>query len=135
MRTATEYINEPRHWCPLSEKYTGVDSLLSALLDGWEINRRVLRHETRISSYRSINIYYFELQRKSQIVTMAVVHNPHIVKVIQQYRLQVITHTFFERVEVATVEAKAIKTETETMEAETVKQHRGGRAFNERRIS
>lgn len=114
-----ELINKPVHWCPRSEKYSGVDSLLSALMEGWELNRRVFRHETRLRPPRPIVVYYFELTRDSQTATMAVVSNPQIDKIIAHYRLHVITHTFFERVEVETVEAPAV--ETETVEARVVK--------------
>ncbi|GAB4513476.1 MAG: hypothetical protein OHK0046_14190 [Anaerolineae bacterium] len=106
-----DHLDEPRHWCPRSEKYTGVDSLLTALLEGWTINRRVYRHEIRLHS-RSINVFYFELKRNGRVVTMAVVNNPRIDAILVQYHLHVITHTFFERPEMETREAATIQEST-----------------------
>lgn len=79
-----------RHWCPRSEKYTGVDSLLELLRQGWVLNKRVLYHEVWHSTRPSI-VYYFELKRNHEIVTMAVINSPLIRSILKQYDLQVIT--------------------------------------------
>lgn len=90
------YIEKRRHWCPQAEKYTGLDSLISAVLEGWVISRRVFRHETWRGGTRPAVVYYFELKRGQKVVTMPVVSNPCVVPLIRHQGLEVITQAFWE---------------------------------------
>lgn len=86
----THYLLKRRHWCPISEKYTGVDSLLDALMRGWVLSHRVLYQEVWHSTRPSI-VYYFRLRRGQEVLTMPVINSPLIHTVIQKYDLQVVT--------------------------------------------
>ena len=94
----TPYTDKHRHWCPQAEKYTGLDSLISAVTEGWTINQRVFRHETWRGGTRPSIVYYFELKRGRLIVTMPIVSNPCVIPLIDRYELEVITSTFWEAV-------------------------------------
>lgn len=84
------YYLKRRHWCPLSEKYTGVDSLLDALLLGWVIDKHVQYQEVWHSTRPSV-VYYFNLIRGQESVTMPVISNPLIPSIIRKYDLCVET--------------------------------------------
>jgi hypothetical protein len=93
----TPFTDTYRHWSPQGEKYTGLDSLISAVFDGWMLSDRVFRHETWRGGARPVTVYYFELKRDQKIVTMPVINNPCVVPLIEQFDLQVVTQTFWER--------------------------------------
>lgn len=93
----TTYPDIPRHWCPQAERYTGLDSLLSAIASGWKVNTLVFRHETWRGGMRPVVVYYFELKRGQHVVTMPVISNPCVAPLIDIYRLQVITQAFWEK--------------------------------------
>lgn len=116
----TQYIEKPRHWCPHSEKYTGVDRLLSAVLEGWTIQKNVFRHEALRRMSRRTIVYYFELKRDEHVVTMAVIANPRITEVIQAYGLRVMTNTYLEASAQETVETPVVATNQETVQAPAV---------------
>ena len=90
------YVEKRRHWCPQAELYTGLDSLVSAVSEGWVINGRVFRHETWRGGTRPAIVYYFELKRGRLVVTMPVISNPCVVPLIDSCGLEVITQTFWE---------------------------------------
>ncbi len=101
------YTNTPRHWSSHSEKYTGADSLISALDDGWKLYHRVYRQEIILSGGRYTHIYFFELYKDQSIATMAVMDTPIIVRLVKKYHLQLAETT--PHAEDETVEAPAIK--------------------------
>ena len=82
-----------RHWCPQSETYTGADSLLTALAEGWQMGPRVMRHDVRIGSsqVRFTSVSYFELRRDGRTVTMPVLATPMITRIIVKLDLSVLT--------------------------------------------
>ena len=90
------YFDNRRHWCPQAEKFTGLDSLITAVFEGWTISSRVFRHETWRGGTRPAVVYYFELKRSQLVVTMPVVSNPCVVPLIDSCGLEVITQTFWE---------------------------------------
>jgi hypothetical protein len=89
----TPRASNRRHWCPRSEKFTGVDSLLSAISDGWTINHSVLHHQVWRGGTRPVDVYFFELIRGRHIVTMPVISNPWLERVIVEYELQIHTYS------------------------------------------
>ena len=66
----------PCHWCPLSQPYAGVDALLGCLDEGWEIMGDVYFDEHWFGEARRICVYRFDLRRHNHCVTMRVVWNP-----------------------------------------------------------
>ncbi len=88
----TALSDRGRHYCPKSEAYTGVDSLLSAFYRGWLPSQIVYRHQVWRGS-RPVNIYYFELRHNDELMTMPIIENPHVVTLIEKYELSIITRS------------------------------------------
>ena len=84
-----EYMDVVQHWSPNSEKFAGADSLLTLLYDGWQMNRTVKRREHWFAGMRSVYIYHIELERNGEKVTMPVVHNPYINRMIRSNNITV----------------------------------------------
>src|SRR5689334_2636368 len=84
------FTETPRHWCPHSEKYTGADSLITALRNGWALSRLVYREDIFHGGSRHTTVYYFELKRANEVVTMPVVSTPLIVRIIARLSLKVL---------------------------------------------
>lgn len=84
------YTRRHTHWSPNSQRFTGGDALLSALRSGWTLNGRVFRDSVMMSGARFTTIYYFELQRGAEAVTMPVISNPWVVRFVAEQDIQVI---------------------------------------------
>ena len=79
--------DEGRHYCPHSEKYTGVDSLVAAIHNGYTPQPYVRRQTMWRGGSRPVHIYYFELRRDNEAFTMAVVKSPRVTQIIDKYEL------------------------------------------------
>jgi hypothetical protein len=84
-----EYPDIYRYWSPLSEQYAGGDCLFAALYCGWTVNPVVYREEHWRSESRSVCVYHFELVQDGQLVTMPVIANPYINRLIRDQALEV----------------------------------------------
>lgn len=84
------FTETPRHWCPHSERYTGADSLVTALRNGWALCRLVYREDVFHGGSRHTAVYFFELKRDGDVVTMPVVGTPFIVRFIAHLNLKVL---------------------------------------------
>jgi hypothetical protein len=84
------FTETPRHWCPHSEKYTGADSLITALRNGWALSRLVYREDVYHGGSRHTAVYYFELKRDTAMVTMPIICTPFIVRFIAHLNLKVL---------------------------------------------
>lgn len=84
------YTETPRHWCPHSEQFTGADSLITALRAGWALCRQVYREEYLQKGCRRTTIYFFELKKDEQVITMPVIGNPFVVRFVAAQRLHVV---------------------------------------------
>lgn len=71
-----------RHWHAESERYTGGDALNTALDEGWMISDIVGFQEVSHMGARGTVVYHFELTRKDQTVTMPVVGNPYVDRLV-----------------------------------------------------
>lgn len=83
------YMREGRHWSAHSEAYTGADSLVTAMRHGWEICGQVYRHDVLLGPGRVTSVFYFELIRDGQTVTMPVVRNPFVMRLLRRYNLHI----------------------------------------------
>lgn len=72
------------HWCPLSQPYAGVDALLSCLDGGWEITGDVYFDEHWFGEARRILVYRFDLIKQNRCVTMHIVWNPMLDRLLMQ---------------------------------------------------
>ena len=70
-----------RHWHEGSEPYTGGDSLVAALQDGFEINLVFIQAKP-LYGWRTVNIYRFELKRGETTLVMSVIANPFVARLV-----------------------------------------------------
>jgi hypothetical protein len=84
------YTDLPRHWCPQSERYTGGDALLTCLNEGWKVQDDIYYEEHWHGGSRRVLIYYFVLVKDNQSVTMRVISNPTIDRLLSQLGIRVI---------------------------------------------
>jgi len=82
-----KYTNTDRHWCPLSERYTGADSLLAAQRNGWRVLQIVYEETIILRGGRSTSIYYFMLIQNSQRIVMPVLNNPFVQRMLAQRKM------------------------------------------------
>jgi hypothetical protein len=73
-----EYVDVMRHWSPKSEKYSGGDSLLTALYSGWSLSETVYVEDAWHSGMRRVPLYHFELHRNGETCNMVVIDNPYV---------------------------------------------------------
>ena len=69
------YSSCDRHWNEESEPYTGVDSLLSMLNDGWTLIPMIAYEEHGNRLHHTV-VYHICLERGLEEVTMCVINNP-----------------------------------------------------------
>lgn len=86
-----------RHWCPLSETYTGTDALLTILGQGWQIFRVVFRQDFWLAGTRRVSVYHFRLYRQTKMVRMAVIENPAVLRWLHSTKLLIIPFTTAEK--------------------------------------
>lgn len=84
------YIDYLRHWHADSEQYTGGDALYTAIKDGWGVSSVVGFEERWRTGSRGTPIYYFELTRNGETVTMPVIGNPYVRRVIRAIRAKLV---------------------------------------------
>ena len=88
--TSIEDIIAYRHWHAESEVYAGGDSLATALFLGWTASDIVNLEEHWYAGTRRVAVYYFELLRDTEKITMPVICNPYVDRLISTLTLQVI---------------------------------------------
>ncbi|HLV34498.1 MAG TPA: hypothetical protein VKY59_05265 [Spirillospora sp.] len=89
-RFNTFYTDLPRHWCPQSQRYAGGDALLTYLKEGWEVQGDIYYEEYWHGGARRVLIYYFVLTNGDECVTMRVLGNPLIDRLLQELDIRVI---------------------------------------------
>ncbi len=70
------YMAEVRHWDPESENFTGADALFTAFDNGWTLDKDVEYEEHWYAGTRGVTVYHFTLRRDDETMTMKVVTNP-----------------------------------------------------------
>jgi hypothetical protein len=95
--TSIEDIIAYRHWHAESEAYAGGDSLATALFLGWTSSDTVHLEEHWYAGTRRVAVYYFELMRDTEKITMPVIGNPYVDRLIATMTLQVIPVGKFQR--------------------------------------
>ncbi|MBZ0292372.1 MAG: hypothetical protein K8L99_07365 [Anaerolineae bacterium] len=78
------HLDLTRHWCPLSQPYAGVDALLSFLNGGWTMEDAIACDEHWLGGNRRILVYYFVLTNQEDVVTMPVLCNPVLDRLLTQ---------------------------------------------------
>jgi hypothetical protein len=78
------YMDKIRHWHSESERYTGGDALYTAIENGWAIGEVVGFEEFEGTGMKAVAVYYFELSRGSEHLTMPVLNNPFVRRLIKE---------------------------------------------------
>jgi hypothetical protein len=76
-----------RHWDGESQRYAGVDQLITSLLNGWDVDDVVLVEKPADSSAQ---VYHFCLRRADTLIEMPVLANPHVERIITHMKLVVL---------------------------------------------
>lgn len=82
-----------RHWSPECESYSGGDSLLGALEEGWRLvkSRQITQ---RTLSNRPVTIYIVWLENGEQMAIMRLVGNPYITHLLnEKQHVEIVTAT------------------------------------------
>ncbi len=82
------YTERRRHYCPHSETYTGCDSLITALREGWELSSRMVIQETFWRSGRGVTVFHFQLRRQTEWMQMSIINTPYVHYLIEEYNLE-----------------------------------------------
>ncbi|GAB4513963.1 MAG: hypothetical protein OHK0046_15390 [Anaerolineae bacterium] len=71
-----------KHWCPQSENYTGGDALVAHLNDAWAIVGHIRTQVVNFPGGRQVTLYTIRLRRDNQSITMHVLSNPFVEKIV-----------------------------------------------------
>ena len=74
---------EFHHWNPKSEKFASLSNLTSAVLWGWQVNSLVIDRTFSFSGGRITHVYYFELCRDKDYMTMPIVASPAVMTLVR----------------------------------------------------
>ena len=95
--TSIEDMIAYRHWHAQSEKYAGGDSLATQIYLGWTLGEIVQLEERWYAGTRRVAVYYFELTRDEETITMPVIGNPYVDQVIAHSALKVVAVGEYQR--------------------------------------
>jgi len=84
------YMNLIRHWHPESELYTGADALFTAVENGWQIGDTVRYEAHWLLGGRSVTVYYFDLKRGKEQMTMPILTTPYIRRALQSMNVKLV---------------------------------------------
>jgi hypothetical protein len=79
-----------RHWDGVSEKYAGGDSLLTALYTGWKLPEVVFVERHWHAGSRRVNVYHFKLTCDGDSLTMPVIGNPFVTRLLMEHNIRLI---------------------------------------------
>jgi hypothetical protein len=85
-----EDIGIYRHWHGQSEKFAGGDCLATAIFLGWHFNPVVLVDTYWHFGTRQVHVYHFELLRDNDTMSMPVLGNPYVDRMIAEHRLSAV---------------------------------------------
>ncbi len=77
-----------QYWDPSSAAYAGGDNLITALSNGFDVEKCTMRRHTYAPS-RFVDIYEFHLIRDGEAFTMPVLNNPYIQRFITENNIRV----------------------------------------------
>ena len=83
------YPDVYRHWSPHCERYAGGDSLVTMLMDGWTFTGdTVYFEEYWHAGTRPVTVFHFELVNGDELISMPVITNPYVRRVIRMHHLK-----------------------------------------------
>jgi hypothetical protein len=85
-----DYPDIRRYWSETSQHYAGGDHLLTAFQRDWQIPDTVYEEVHWLGGSRPIKVYYFELSCGDARMTMPVISNPFVRRMIRYMKLKVL---------------------------------------------
>lgn len=74
---------EFHHWSPTSESFASGSQFYSAIVHGgWHVSQHIIRRQVDFPGGRRTSVFYFELQRDDDFMTMPVVESPAVLRFI-----------------------------------------------------
>lgn len=75
-----------RQWSPECEKFAGGDSLVTALMHGWEFSTKTVYYEEYWhAGTRPVTVFHFKIQKGDRELTMPVITNPYVRRVLRMH--------------------------------------------------
>ncbi len=84
------YFETTRHWSPISEKFAGGDALITALRCSWKVHGPVFQQDYWQSGSRQVTIYYVDLRNDEGAMTMPVIINPYVRRLLRMLDVQIL---------------------------------------------
>jgi hypothetical protein len=81
------YTLTDRHWHAGSEPYTGGDSLLTAIRNGWQLLNLAYEQIIQLRGGRTVHVIYFQFIQSSERITMPVVVNPFVERLLVERKM------------------------------------------------
>ncbi len=111
-RTIIEDVDIYRHWHAPSEHFAGGDSLATLLLTGWTLKKAVFMDTYWLAGTRQVRVFHFEVSRDDTSVSIPVLGNPYIDRLINQFDLRVVA---VERPGILSAKASATEVDREAV--------------------
>lgn len=89
-RTIIEDVDIYRHWHAPSEHFASGDCLATLLLTGWTMKNAVFMDTYWLAGTRQVHVYHFEVMNGETSVSIPVLGNPYVDRLIQQHDLMVV---------------------------------------------
>jgi hypothetical protein len=84
------YTDEGRHWHPLSERYTGADSLLTLLKANVQmLGRTVYCQHFPLSEFRNVTIFHIYIQYQGDIQHLRIIDTPYLHRLLSIYKMSI----------------------------------------------
>jgi hypothetical protein len=82
--------NNHRHWSPETDNFACGDALTGVLEDGWKPAHVVFREDCWRGGLRHVSVYHVRLARGDEKVTMHVVQNPGVDRILHDMDVQIV---------------------------------------------
>lgn len=83
------FLDLDRHWHSGSQPLAGSDQLLTALKNGWQMDRVVFRTDYALSASRAVQIYHCILRRGTEKITMPVLAGPFLMRILNTLAVRI----------------------------------------------
>jgi hypothetical protein len=86
----SQYPDFSRHWCDTSERFAGGDALLTAMQNDWIADETCYEQQYWQAGTRLVTIYHFALKNGDESMSMPVLGNPFVRRIIREERFKVV---------------------------------------------
>lgn len=84
-----EYLDVTQHWDPASQSYAGGDALITLLSQGWVMGNHIIMEYKWFGGNRRVRVYQCTLTRDQTSVTIPIVHNPYVNRLLRQSNFKI----------------------------------------------